>query len=244
VTNYYGYGRASTGEQSLTIDAQRDKAEKACAAKGVELEKFFEETATSSRIPFAERTEGAVLTDLIEKGKVKVIIIAKLDRAFRSTIECLTSIIEWNKKGVEIIILDMNVDTSTLQGKFFLTIMAGFAEMERGLISERTSTAMKSAQANGLRMGSVETIPFGFMVDKSSQLNDKGKHIGIVKCPKEQEMLALMLSRKSSGVGYSAIAAELNGNGDFMRKGQKWYRQAVQGILKKKLQMLDSSPAL
>ena len=53
-------------------------------------------------------------------------------------------------RGLTLHIVDLNgeaVDTSTTMGRFFLTLMGALAEMERGLISERTTEAMNQLRA-------------------------------------------------------------------------------------------------
>jgi hypothetical protein len=51
------------------------------------------------------------------------------------------------------------INTRTATGRFFLTMAGAFAEMERGLIGERTSSALQHKKAGGARLGG---MPFGF----------------------------------------------------------------------------------
>ena len=46
-----------------------------------------------------------------------------------------------------LIATSQNVDTSTPMGKFFFTILAGFAEMERELIRERINLGIKGQES-------------------------------------------------------------------------------------------------
>ena len=65
------------------------------------------------------------------------------------TTDVLTTIDELND-AIDLHIVDLNgeaVDTSTTMGRFFLTLMGALAEMERGLISERTIEAMNQLRA-------------------------------------------------------------------------------------------------
>lgn len=51
------------------------------------------------------------------------------------------------QKKIEFKSISNMIDTNTPQGKFFFTIMAGFAEMEAELIRERTKAGLESARA-------------------------------------------------------------------------------------------------
>ncbi len=85
------------------------------------------------------------------------------------------------RKGVSLHILNLGgstIDTSTPSGKFFITVMAGAAELERNLIRERCNEGRKIRKAQGCRIGE---IPFGF------SLAADGKTL--VKCGEEQEAI-------------------------------------------------------
>ena len=72
--------------------------------------------------------------------------------------------------GVRLLIADLGgeaIDTSTSTGRFMLTIFGGIAEMERGLISERTQEGMDQLKAQNKRF--TESI-FGWDVDVNGML--------------------------------------------------------------------------
>ena len=74
----------------------------------------------------------------------------KIDRLFRVTTDMLSTIDELNAGGIDLHIVDMGgqaIDTTTAVGRLFLTIVAAMAEMERGLISERTQESMGQLKA-------------------------------------------------------------------------------------------------
>jgi len=75
----------------------------------------------------------------------------KLDRLFRNATDALQKSAEWDKAKLALHILDMdgsNIDTASAVGKMFFTMTAGFAEMERNLISERTKAALSFKKAS------------------------------------------------------------------------------------------------
>lgn len=69
----------------------------------------------------------------------------KLDRLFRDAEDALHQTKAWDKAGIALHLVDMGgqtLNTATAMGRFFLNMMAGFAELERNLIAERTATAL------------------------------------------------------------------------------------------------------
>lgn len=230
MTTAYGYGRASTDGQTLTIDAQREKVKAYCEFKGLNLVEFIEDPATSSRLPISEREGGRRLCNLVRDGKVQAIVVAKLDRAWRSSIECLTTVDEWDKHGTELHLLDIGISVNTPPGRLFLSIMAAVAEMERAMISERTSTALRHAQAHGKRVSSQP--PYGWESDAGGPVSKKtGLPVKIRPCAKEKAILAEMVRIKGEGMTPAQIAAALNKAGTVQRNGKPWVRQSIAKIL-------------
>ena len=93
---------------------------------------------------------------LEELNEGDVLVVTKLDRFARSTIDALTTVKLLEEKKVDFIVLNMSgdrVDTTTPNGKLLFTIMSGFAEFERSMIVTRTQEgkeqAKKNAEANG-----------------------------------------------------------------------------------------------
>ena len=69
---------------------------------------------------------------------------------FRLVTDALATVDELADSGISLHVVDMDgeaIDTSTSMGRFFLTIMAALAEMERGLVSERTQIGMNQLKA-------------------------------------------------------------------------------------------------
>lgn len=80
----------------------------------------------------------------------------KLDRLGRSVKDVLTLADDLHEKGIGIRILTgrlSGVYTPTGEGKFFFTMMAAFAELERDIIRERTIAGVQAARAKGKRLG-------------------------------------------------------------------------------------------
>ena len=105
-----------------------------------------------------ERPELQRLLDDLQAGDV--VVVKSLDRLSRSTKDMLELIEFIKQKGAFLKILDMNVDTATPMGEFFLTILAAIAQLERQTIRERTLEGVAIAKAagkyKGRKKGSIE----------------------------------------------------------------------------------------
>jgi DNA invertase Pin-like site-specific DNA recombinase len=78
-----------------------------------------------------------------------MLVITKLDRLGRS-VQNLTEISGWlEKRGVALKILDQAIDTTTIEGQLFFTILAGIAQFEHALIVQRTKDGLAAARARG-----------------------------------------------------------------------------------------------
>ena len=73
----------------------------------------------------------------------------RLDRLGRSLKNIIDLVLSLSDKGIIIKGLVDGVDTSTINGRLFLNLMASLAEYERELIKERTNAGLQSARARG-----------------------------------------------------------------------------------------------
>lgn len=146
----FGYGRHSTGKQSITEDVQREKVEAYIASKLPECEydRWRYDPATSGSTPLFEREHGRELWFLSQPGDH--VVWAKLDRAFRSVADGATTLAMLAQKGVFVHSLDLGLDTSTAIGRCVATVMMAFAELEREYSKERTSDALQAKKSQGL----------------------------------------------------------------------------------------------
>jgi DNA invertase Pin-like site-specific DNA recombinase len=77
------------------------------------------------------------------------LIVWKLDRLGRSLKHIIDLVLKLSEQGVIIKGITDGVDTSTINGRLILNVMASFAEYERELIRERTNASLQSAKARG-----------------------------------------------------------------------------------------------
>lgn len=221
----YGYIRVSSVDQikGTSLDEQKRQIEAYATLKNIDLLGVIVDPAIKGEVPIHLRPQGRLLVDAIENGSIDTIIICKLDRAFRSASDCLNKVEEWEKKNISLHILNISgqtVDTSSPMGKFFITMMAGAAELEKNLIKERCSNGRAARKLEGKRIGE---IPFGF---------DLGEDNLLIPNETEQEILAVIHDLKSKGETLKMIAVELNNRGYSTKKGKSWTTGTVWNILK------------
>lgn len=111
----------------------------------------FEDFAISGKS--IDRPDFQKMMQLCDKGKIDIIIFTKLDRLARSLQDLLNTASRLESKGVEFIVVEQNLDTSTSQGKLLFHILGAFAEFERTIIRERMEAGRKRALIVGTKSG-------------------------------------------------------------------------------------------
>jgi DNA invertase Pin-like site-specific DNA recombinase len=82
-----------------------------------------------------------------------VIVTVKLDRLARSVQHLVGMASELEALGVDLVVRDQAIDTSTPTGKLTFHVLAALAEFERDLIRERTHAGLELARKRGKRFG-------------------------------------------------------------------------------------------
>lgn len=134
----YGYCRVSTRKQldGYGLDVQEKEISEKYESAELYLEQF---TGTT--------TERPIFDDVVEKLKDgDTLVVTKLDRLARNTVEGIEIVQELFKKGVSVHVLNVGLLENTSMGKFFLTTLFAVAEMERNTILERTQAGREIAR--------------------------------------------------------------------------------------------------
>lgn len=220
-----GYVRVSTEEQAregVSLDAQTAKIEAYCLLNGLELVTLYRDEGVSAGKPLSERPQGRELLAAVASGEVVHVVALKLDRLFRDAVDTLNTSRAWDTAGVAMHLLDLGgqaVNTASAMGRFFLTIMAGAAEMERNLVRERTRMAMAHMRARGDRLGAT---PLGFVtIEPRSPMQPVSA---------EMEPVRLILARRGAGDTFRSIAAQLRDAGLATKRGGKWDATTVRNV--------------
>jgi len=220
------YVRVSTEEQAaegVSIDAQVAAVRAYALLRGLDLVDVVVDAGVSAGKPLADRAGGAVVVDAVKRRKVRAVVAVKLDRVFRNAGDCLTVTEEWDRMGVALHLIDMGgqaIDTSSAMGRFFLTVMAGAAEMERNLIRERTTTALAHKRSLGLRTS--KDAPVGWRVGADGDTLERDAAEG--------RAVALIHELRAGGMSVRAIVAHLEAHG-VQARGTRWHKTTVERVL-------------
>ena len=136
-----GYARVSTRDQDLTLQHE--------ALRAAGCTKVFAEKRSGAR---SDRPQLARLLRAVAPSDV--VVVTRLDRLARSTLDLLNTVDVLTKAGAEFRSLaDAWCDTTTPHGKLMLTVLGGLAEFERSLIMARTQAGIAKARELGVTFG-------------------------------------------------------------------------------------------
>jgi len=94
----------------------------------------------------------AMLAD-VRRRKFDLVLVTKLDRLARSTRHLVMLAGELEALGVDLVVLDQAIDTTTPSGRLLFHMLAAIAEFERDLIVDRVRAGLARARAQGKRLG-------------------------------------------------------------------------------------------
>lgn len=230
------YVRVSTEEQAtegVSLAAQEARLRAYAQLRGLRIVELVVDAGVSGGVPLDKRPGGQRLLKSLEtsqraqgkRHRAHVHVLAvKLDRLFRSTVDALETTQRWAARDVSMHLVDMGgqaVDTSSAMGRFFLTMLAGLAEMERGMVGERTSAALRHKRAQGDQIGS--TAPLGFK-------HQAGR---IVPDEKEQAILSRIRELRAMAATLRQIVAELNARPEqYPARGSRWHLTTVARLVR------------
>ena len=135
-----GYIRVSA------IDQNTERQE--VALKELEVDKIFTEKLSGKN---TNRPELHRMLDYVREGDT--LYIESISRLARSTKDLLSLVQVLQEKGVDLVSLKENIDTTTPQGRFILTIFGALSELERENILQRQREGIEIAKQNGKVLG-------------------------------------------------------------------------------------------
>lgn len=138
----YGYGRVSTGKDAQKFDRQEDQLKDA----GCELIFLERVSGTSKNKPELQR----LLSELQDGDEL---VCVSIDRLGRSTQQVLSLVNKLEEMGVGLTSLKEGFQANTPQGRFFLTIVAAFSELEVEMCRSRVNDGLEAARRRGKKLG-------------------------------------------------------------------------------------------
>jgi site-specific DNA recombinase len=111
-----------------------------------------------------------MLTD-IEKGKVDLVVVYKVDRLTRSLMDFAKIIETFDARGISFVSVTQQFNTANSMGRLTLNVLLSFAQFEREVTAERIRDKIAASKKKGMWMGGLP--PLGYdAVDKKLVINE------------------------------------------------------------------------
>jgi len=111
------------------------------------------------------------LIDLVESGRVDIIVVYKIDRLTRSLTDFARLAEVLDKRGVSFVSVTQQFNTTTSMGRLMLNVLLSFAQFEREITGERIRDKIAASKKKGMWMGGVP--PMGYdIVDRQLVVNE------------------------------------------------------------------------
>ena len=115
----------------------------------------------------------------IRAGRINTVLCTSLDRICRSVRDFLHFFEVLSEYGVEFVCLKQNYDTTSPQGKLFVTIMMALAEFEREQTAERTRDAAQARSERGLWNGG-QVVGYDLNPERKGHLIPNADEVALV----------------------------------------------------------------
>ena len=209
--SYYRVSTDRQGRSGLGLDAQKEAVQQRLNGGRWQLVAEFVEIESGKR---AKRPQLDAALAACKKHKAKL-VVAKLDRLSRN-VSFLLKLID---SGVEVLFADLP-ELNGAMGRFMLTTMASVAELEAGLISERTKAATKSCQ------GAWREVRPSWCGGSCAQVQGEARQ-------RAMELEPVITELKGKGLSLARIAVELNKRKVATPRGGKWDHSSVGNVLQR-----------
>ena len=217
-----GYVRVSTEDQAkegVSLDNQKVKIETYCQLKDLNLSEIIEDAGLSAKN--LKRPGVQRVLNLARKKQVDAVVVYKLDRIFRSTTDALETTKMFERYGVSFHSIEETLDTQSAMGRFFFTLTAALAEMERRIIGERTKAALSHKRSRNEKTGG--DVPYGYDLTPAGIL---------IKNDDEQRVIKTIRRLNRDRYSLRKICRELEKEGHLTKRGNPiWHPKTISRIL-------------
>ena len=214
----YGYTRVSTLRQvneGESLETQKRQIIGYADSRGWNLscENIFIEKGVSGGVEFNCRPEGERLLQVLQPDDV--LVIPKLDRAFRSTRDAMNVLHFLKEKRISVHSLDMGEVTGNGVGAIIFTILSAFASFERDRIATRIKEVKQRRKADGYFVGGRRGFGFNVLEGRKVPNLEEQNLLKKMKKMKERgktyrEIHTWITKTKSVKIAYSSLREAMN----------------------------------
>jgi site-specific DNA recombinase len=222
IMNVVGYLRVSTSEQTegFSLDAQEHEIRTYCKKNGYNLVRIYRDegitgTSMEERIDFQN-----MLYDISLNKEIDAVIVWSLSRFSRKLSHLLNIVEILEQHDTRLKVIKEAIDTSTPQGKAFVSFSGIMAEMERENIVSACRLGMRQRAREGRWNGG---RVLGYRTNNNKELEIYEEEAKIVR-----EIFNLFAIENW---GYKKIASNLNIRGLKTQKGKEWSINGIKQII-------------
>jgi site-specific DNA recombinase len=161
-------------------------------------------------------------------GLFNLVLVWKINRLARSTIDLLQIVKDLRAHNVDFRSFSEHFDTSTPMGNFALSMMGSVGELERNTIVENVKMGLKHRAKSGKHNGKV---PLGYSVVDLCSRGAHKRNTKIEIVAEEASIVKRIFELFSSGHGFRSIANKLNHDGYKTKMGNPFPICSVKDIL-------------
>lgn len=217
----YAYCRYSSHNQDdgWSIESQKAAIDKYAKNNGIKIRRYFVDEAMTGRNTNRPGYQKMMQT-FQDNPDVKILLIHKLDRMHRKTINQLSDIDTLGKMGVRLVAIADGVDTNDNSFNLIATIKAALAEQYSLNLSAEVRKGLMEAAKCCMHTGG--RPPYGFKVGDNRKLE-----IDEVTAPAVRRIFAMYIA----GMGYSSIINWLNEHNYRTQDGNSFTKTSINSIL-------------
>ncbi len=194
------YCRVSTLEQRPEI--QRDALRSYAHSRGLEIVGEYVDHGVSGardRRPALD----SMLADA-RRRRFDAVACVKLDRLARSVRHLTTLASELEALGIDLVVLDQAIDTSTPAGRLLFNVLGSIAEFERDLARERTAAGMRAAKRRGMHVGrpraAVDRVALVLGIRSGASVSELARALGVSRAT-ARKLVADEVAERGPGDG-------------------------------------------
>lgn len=213
---YYRVSTDKQGRSGLGLEAQKAAVQAILKPADLLIAEFTE-------VESGKRRDRPQLAKALHQAKVNraALVVAKVDRLARN-VHFLETILSGD---VEVVFADLP-QVSGPMGRFILQQLAAVAQLEAGLISERTKAALAAAKKRGVKLGGFKGVTVDSKLGTQAliqQADARAVDFGIV-----------ITDVQASGISsLKGIADALNARGIPTARGKQWQAVQVKRVLER-----------